>query len=166
MLTAIRIARDNNAILRSVVSSASFASNWLASKSFNLDTSSLNTNLQSPKKPMMEKWGLISCGNICVPGPGSFDYDKGRFKPQGDKDGELGIKERLRAFLFEKRKGSPRPPPKENHSGRRLFWIFCTAAVVAAAQRVMFYGSCCFGITVYFRFYARENSNLERCIPR
>lgn len=54
---------------------------------------------QKNKKPLMEKWGLLSCGNILVPGPGSFDYDKGRFKPQGGKDGESVVVESLKAQI-------------------------------------------------------------------
>lgn len=50
-------------------------------------------------KPMMEKWGLISCGNVTVLGPGYFDYDTGKFRPRGGKDGETVVVEDLKGKI-------------------------------------------------------------------
>lgn len=57
------------------------------------------TVTQKAKKEMMEKWGLLSCGNVHILGPGHFDYETGKFKPRGDKDGEAVVVEDLKAQL-------------------------------------------------------------------
>ena len=57
------------------------------------------TVTQKAKRPFMEKWGLLSCGNVRILGPGYFDYETGKFKPKGDKDGETVAVEDLKAQI-------------------------------------------------------------------
>lgn len=59
------------------------------------------TVTRGSQKADMLKWGLLSCGNVMILGPGAFDYETGRFRPRGDKDGETVVVEDLRRQLAE-----------------------------------------------------------------
>lgn len=52
-------------------------------------------------KADMERWGLLSCGNVMILGPGHFDYETGKFKPRDGKDGETVAVEDLKRQLAE-----------------------------------------------------------------
>lgn len=54
------------------------------------------TVTQKERKADMEKWGLLSCGDAQILGPGHFDYVTGKFKPRDGKDGETLVVEDLK----------------------------------------------------------------------
>ena len=57
------------------------------------------TVTQGDKRKDMERWGLLSCGNVRILGPGFFDYETGRFKPRDGMDGETVAVEDLKRQL-------------------------------------------------------------------